>query len=144
MKVPPKTKFFIQKSRQEIIPTKCFLSSRIPTFQGGVICSWWHQHPESLDHLFFKCELASWAWNFMSKWWKANLVSFTRSNLWSGMYNIYQGTAYCQAWNMSMVAVLWSIWLTRSELIFKNVKALRKPLEQVILICSFQWGLANK
>ena len=52
------------------IPTKALLSSRINGFPP--LCSWYDNHDETIDHLFWSCVLADYAWKFIGKWWSYN------------------------------------------------------------------------
>ncbi|KAK1373514.1 hypothetical protein POM88_029707 [Heracleum sosnowskyi] len=71
-KLPPKILLFLWKLQWGIIPTRKFLSIRIQGFNS--VCAWCEVADESIDHLFWNCEVAFWAWEFIGKWWSISAV----------------------------------------------------------------------
>ncbi|KAK1360352.1 hypothetical protein POM88_044826 [Heracleum sosnowskyi] len=69
-KVPPKVQIFLWNYFNKILPTSSFLANRLgQSFLGSRACKWCNRDEESQMHLFWKCEMAKWAWSFVSSWW---------------------------------------------------------------------------
>lgn len=47
------------------------------------------------------------------------------------------------AWQVSVAATIWSIWLARNELVFKNSRISRDTLNRLIVHRAFKWITAN-
>lgn len=67
MKVPPKIVLFLWKVQWLILPTKSLLSKRMQNISP--ICTWCQKEEETINHLFWECEIAGWVWDFIGKWW---------------------------------------------------------------------------
>ncbi|KAK1361185.1 hypothetical protein POM88_045659 [Heracleum sosnowskyi] len=75
-RIPPKVQIVLWKFFKKILPTSSFLAGRIgPRFAGSRVCKWCNRDEETQMHLFWKCEVAQWAWNFVSTWWKIKIKS---------------------------------------------------------------------
>lgn len=53
--------------------------------------------------------------------WDTGNVTISGGELWGSLYQIHQETVIKRAWQLSISAVLWMIWLMRNETVFKGV-----------------------
>lgn len=97
LKIPLKTKIFLWKFQHEILPTGTLLVSRTHNPNISQMCGWCHLQEENIDHLFFKCEIAKWAWDLIFEWWHSRAVSLNKDILWSFILKMYKGSPYKKA-----------------------------------------------
>ena len=142
IKAPPKILAFLWKVQWRILPTRQFISSRIPGVLN--ICPWCEKSPESISHLFWECTLADWGWNFLGKWWNISVLTH-RSGLFSlsSLFNMFSQASTKEIWKIVVAAVLWSIWLARNELTFAHQKIRQKCFVNIIAIRINKWGCAS-
>lgn len=58
-------------------------------------------------------------------------------------FSRFKGTLYRQAWQLSIAATLWTIWLARNELVFTNTRISKVTLGQLIIHRAFKWATTN-
>ena len=142
IKGPPKIVSFLWRLKWEILPTRSFLNSRLKDVTN--VCAWCGSNPETIPHLFWDCELAKWTWEFISNWWsmpglKKDGLPFSLLRL----LNSKVSSSIGRIWHMVIAAALWSIWLARNELIFKQVRIKKENLVELIYIRVSKWGRAS-
>lgn len=130
-KLPQKISIFLWKIQWRVLPTKQFLNSRISTIPP--FCAWRSVEVESLNHLFWECDLAIWAWNYVSNWWSvsrilASIHSFSLRSL----FKIHSSDHVKRLWKLVVAATLWTIWLFRNEVTFIGKKTSKATLEHLI------------
>lgn len=106
-------------------------------------CLWRNFGEESLNHFFFECGLATWAWTLVKSWWNLPPSSIDYTNFWQVFATKYKGLSYHKAWHLTLSSVLWTIWLARNDKVFNNVTLSRSSLHYLIFLRSFKWALAN-
>lgn len=143
VKAPPKVQIFLWKFSHKVLPTKVLLRSRMPNFGLDDLCEWCLRGHENLDHIFFHCQVARWAWKFISEWWNVKFVPKDPDEVWKVINFQFTGSSLKKVWQVIVATALWSIWLIRNEKIFQNIRISREGLHHVILDRSFQWCLAN-
>lgn len=138
-KVIPKISIFLWKLNWGILPTRKFLSFRMQL--PSTVCACCKREEESIEHLFWKCELAAWAWNFIGNWW-SNKVVLIRSGPFSvpSLLTLYKESWEVKSWSITIAATNWSIWLARNEALFSNKKMSRQALEFLIFERITNWG----
>lgn len=138
IKVPPKVLLFLWKIQWKVLPTNYFLANRIHNGTVSPICKWCLVLEETLDHLFFKCELASWCWDFLKIWWDWHYQlpsSFSvKALLTSNPKNVSK-----HIWSVIIASSLWSIWLGGNEFNFNNRKIDKDSFLDIIRLRSFRW-----
>lgn len=142
VKVPPKIKVFLWKLQRKILPTNMFLGNRIQSIP--TVCKWCNVHPESIDHIFWQCEVGKWAWNFICGWWGMNkqfkyIHSFSLFNLLACV----KSSLLNKQWQLVVAVTCWTIWLARNEAQFSNKRISREVLEFLILSRTDKWGKAT-
>lgn len=142
IKAPPKILAFVWKIQWNILPTRHFISSRI----AGVlnICPWCGIVQETSSHLFGDCVLAKWSWNFICKWWSIKALPHENGTFsLAGLLKLFSRPFLKEIWQIVVVAVLWSIWLARNELVFSNIRIKEACLIKLILLRIDKWGSAS-
>lgn len=142
-KLPPKIKLFLWKIKWGIFPTRKFLSARIEGLYA--ICCWCNKEDESLDQIFWTCEVAIWAWTFIGRWWSIEKVLKRRQCFsLSKLLFCLEGKNYESVWKIVVAATVWSIWLAQNEAQFSENKLNKDTLEYLILVRIERWGKATK
>lgn len=106
------------------------------------LCCWCSSESETLEHLFFKCSLAQWAWKNIRQWWNVNISPQNLEDMWRMFSVLFTRSPIRKVWQLILTTTLWSIWLARNEKVFCNVQISEKSLIQVIKIRSSQWCLS--
>ncbi|KAL4581751.1 hypothetical protein LXL04_006279 [Taraxacum kok-saghyz] len=98
------------------------------------------QVEEDIEHAFFTCAHVRKVWTWFGNWirWGKNIPSDFRSlmeNINSGSNDrktrkLHKALAY---------TVLWTIWKSRNEVVFKNGKANAMQVADEIQLSSFNW-----
>lgn len=143
LKVPPKISIFLWKFRHMVLPTRALLKSRIANSGIDDNCKWCNREAESLNHLFFECEPASWTWTLVKSWWHLPPCTINVSNFWQMFITKYRGSSYHKVWQLTLSSVLWKIWLARNDKIFNEVILSKASMHYLIYLRSFKWALAN-
>lgn len=140
VKVPPKITIFLWKLQWSILPTRQFLNSRLPNL--SLMCAWCDKEIESSNHLFWKCELAKWAWDHMGKWWSVTrfLTNITNFSL-KILLDLLKARGISKVWEMVVAA---TIWLARNEVIFSGNRMEKSSLVHLINFRVCKWGKASK
>lgn len=129
--------FFLWKVAHNILPSKSFLNSRFRI--GNLVCSWCNQELEDQNHILWYCQGAKEVWENISAWWEVNLVSISLQGNLEAMLGLVTESMCSQAWEISIAAVLWSLWLARNDRLFND--AVHKTSDIVFLVKkrSFEW-----
>ncbi|KAK1372733.1 hypothetical protein POM88_028926 [Heracleum sosnowskyi] len=140
-RIPPKVQIVLWKFFKKILPTSSFLAGRIgPRFAGSRVCKWCNRDEETQMHLFWKCEVAQWAWNFVSTWWKIKIKSGD-----AGKSSLnFKGPSTRMAGEITWSATLWTIWLCRNQMLFQQVRIKQNELQFLITQRSQLWCQAAK
>lgn len=96
-----------------------------------ISCSWCGQSDEDIDHLFFECELAKWCWDALKSLWHVPSLVTSRTLIWKEFFSRFKGAKFHQAWQMSLAATLWTIWLARNEVVFNSIRISKSEIKRV-------------
>lgn len=142
IKLPPKIKIFLWKLHWCIVPTRYFLSKRIHNLSQA--CVWCGHETETVQHLFWDCEIALEAWDFVGNWW-SNKRMFTQTRHFSliKLFRCFERKLVSPYWNLVVASTCWSIWLARNEVLFMNKRVKREELEFLIQTRVEKWGKAT-
>lgn len=125
----PKIKYFLWKFFAYMLPVNSVLLS----YNNDIdpLCPLCHQFEETVMHLFIECSVAKHIWFGLSF---QQLIQFDFP--WIDDYFLYWHDSICGlspynvSWSSIGPLVLWCIWKTRCEVVFKNVTS---DLDKVIL-----------
>lgn len=135
---------FIWKLQHSVLTTKVFLRVKILNLDINTLCGWCSSKDESIEYLFFPCELAIWSWEIVHQWWNMDSLDMSWATLWQTTFSRFKYKSFSKGWKIIVVAVLWSIWLARNENVFDKTKISQKSLKKVILYRTFKWVVANE
>ncbi|KAK1357882.1 hypothetical protein POM88_051138 [Heracleum sosnowskyi] len=104
-KVPPKVQIFLWNYFNKILPTSSFLANRLgQRFIGSRVCKWCNRDEETQMHLFWRCEMAKWAWSFVSSWWNieksVSISEYKNKKNELHVLITYRSQLWCQAANL--------------------------------------------
>ncbi|GLT78296.1 hypothetical protein SLA2020_498360 [Shorea laevis] len=139
--VPLKVSAFVWKALQNRIPTGDNLLKRgIVGIEVDFLCIFCGKHTETVSHLFFTCE-ATWAvWQASYAWWDLQAVLACE-----GWNHLQQHVGMLQngilkgAWSVIWFSVIWSVWLWRNKLIFKEGNDNLVTVVDLIKLRSLNW-----
>ncbi|KAF5183162.1 hypothetical protein FRX31_027250, partial [Thalictrum thalictroides] len=122
VKIPMNIKLFFWSLILDKIPSKELL--RIRGFDLYVVCSMCGHLEERLFHLFLHCSLALKVWKCLTTSRREGFEIILRShtvkealNDWPKRTNHNLGG---RAWELLPYAIMWILWITRNELIFRD------------------------
>jgi len=136
---PPKVEFMVWLAVQDKLNTKDRLARRraIPIEMN--ICTFCHSHNEDIHHLLLSCQYSWTIWrliaedlgkvvahaddlrNFYASWINVRIANKTRKKIWI----------------TSFFATIWSLWMQRNEVIFKQ-----QQLDWQALYHTIKWRVA--
>lgn len=127
----------------KIITTKDFLIKRGMNLAAN--CAWCNNGTEDMDHLFWKCSLATTAWSILSSWLGIKYISLPNDkfeiNHILSLRKEYEGWGI--HWTIFIAATVWSIWSSRNLCIFQNKKRSTGEIEFMIKSSAYCWMKAK-
>lgn len=86
------------------------------------LCHFCGEEPESVDHLFLQCGMVWEVWCEVLRWWSVEWVVPASIK---SLFCWWRGWKFKKVkrvlWELSSLAVIWSVWKVRNEVIFKGV-----------------------
>lgn len=81
----------------------------------------------------------------MILWWNLDVrqVGYLEPPFWNS-FKIFKGNKINSVWTITVGAILWTLWLSRNDLLFNNKKDSTSTLEGLVKTRSFYWGVAAK
>lgn len=98
---------------------------------------------EDSSHIFFGCTLAKDIWTETLNWWwiphngQVNNINY----LWNTLA-WFKDREVKEAWKIFIVAVLWTMWLSRNEEVFRGTKRNAQRILSLIKIRTKEWVVA--
>lgn len=140
----PKWKHFIWRVIHRAIPTKENLRKR--GMEGEETCSMCHAEVETQNHIFRLCPVSQMVWK--SSW--LGIISYTQMDIgvedWiMNFLNLFfnqDGEEDSRL--LQFISILWSIWLHRNEIIFRNVSVSPERILHLAQSHVHQWTQAQK
>ncbi|XP_048490024.1 uncharacterized protein LOC125491986 [Beta vulgaris subsp. vulgaris] len=117
----PKWKIFIWRLLQKALATNCNLAKRnIPVSVNCNIC---HQFPEDERHLFRDCEISSRIWSSSALGIKTQSSEYIPIDEWiRNFFQLFWREDGIKSERVrEFVVTLWSIWLHRNNVVFRNL-----------------------
>ncbi|GKV03033.1 hypothetical protein SLEP1_g15400 [Rubroshorea leprosula] len=122
------------------IPTKDNLMKRGMNGQGNEKCVLCDLEAESVEHLFFKCNVSWSIWASCYGWWDLKVAAHSKGwpHLEQHIGMISTGLVK-EMWTVVWFATMWSIWIWRNQKIFKDGADTREQVVELIKFRSFYW-----
>lgn len=142
IKTPHRIRIFLWKIVHKILPSRSFLNVRFRV--NNLICSWCNREVEDQDHILWYCSGAAKVWSSCEAWWGVNIQNALARGSLEALLDLIAGALCKQAWEISIAATLWSLWLARNERIFKGSKISSADVFLLAKKRAFEWAkLAN-
>ncbi|GLT52165.1 hypothetical protein SLA2020_255190 [Shorea laevis] len=138
--VPLKVTAFAWKLLQNRIPTKDNLMKRGMNGQGNDKCVLCDLEAESVEHLFFKCNVSWSIWASCYDWWDLKVAAHSKG--WPHLeqhIGMISTSLIKEMWIVVWFATVWSIWIWRNQKIFKDGADTREQVVELIKFRSFYW-----
>lgn len=104
-KFPLKIRIFLWKLNLGILPTRKFLSVRISNL--SLKCVWCDSYEETIDHIFWRCEIARWAWSFIGNWCCMKPLEYSLSAFsLNDLFNLHPRNLIGKIWRIVIAASL--------------------------------------
>lgn len=103
--------------------------------QNGM-CKGYNKEEETVDHLFFKCEIFSALWPECLRWWGIQAPPLAECKALFFQFNgLLSGCKIkVEFWELVWLAIIWVIWNHRNRVLFKDKKVdIGEMVEQVKL-----------
>ncbi|XP_063946063.1 uncharacterized protein LOC135151510 [Daucus carota subsp. sativus] len=143
-RIPPKILIFLWKSFHGVLPLKKLLKERMT----GVLdssCSLCAKDDETREHLFWDCQTVKSIWSTFFDWWNISRSVTQRNGNFFQIIRLVKGTELKIAWSTSVIALLWTIWIARNKLVYRNTKWELDQVIWLVKIRAFKWlQAANK
>ncbi|XP_022024524.1 uncharacterized protein LOC110924846 [Helianthus annuus] len=118
--VPKKVCIVAWRAEMERLPTKSALARRnvpVPN-QSRVFCG---EYVESCDHIFVSCHFAQMVWQNVARWLRIqSIIAFGIQDLLT-LHGLSSGSRRKKVIHAIVLVVLWCIWKTRNDIVFRNV-----------------------
>ena len=138
----PVIQVFIWKIQWNVLPTRSFLNRRIRTINSD--CRWCGAASETIEHVFWECQLALWGWKLVGIWWSVpDLINRRGSFSLDSLLNAPHATNFFSIWRLVVTALLWSIWIGRNEYVFKGKRLKEYEFSEVFHYRVASWGKAS-
>nr|GEV65319.1 RNA-directed DNA polymerase, eukaryota, reverse transcriptase zinc-binding domain protein [Tanacetum cinerariifolium] len=137
--LPRKVNIFLWRLSLDSLPHRLNLSSRgldIPT----ISCSSCNGNVESVDYVFFECDLVKEIWCLVRKWCDISIPTFASYDTWNSWFSTWQATKAksCRLY-VIFAALFWWIWRYRNSVTFSSDSIKKGDLFDNICASSFSW-----
>ncbi|KAL7189991.1 hypothetical protein ACSBR1_039601 [Camellia fascicularis] len=128
------------------IKTSCYLQSiGVLSDASNVSCIFCRNELETVNHLLLCCPFSWRIWSNIINWWG---VSWVLSGSVSSLLQWWDGYRFNKKekviWKVMPLAVLWSIWRKRNEMVFNGTQVVLERLCELIKIRIALWfGASN-
>ncbi|GJW37589.1 RNA-directed DNA polymerase, eukaryota, reverse transcriptase zinc-binding domain protein [Tanacetum coccineum] len=121
------------------------LPSRVNLDKKGIdvdslLCPICHEDVETVNHLFFTCDLAKDLWALLARWWELDIPFCTSISEWfewlDSLSISHKARVFIEGVGGTL---LWSIWSFRNRLVFSNNPPKKALIWDSIVSQSFLW-----
>ncbi|GKC59498.1 RNA-directed DNA polymerase, eukaryota, reverse transcriptase zinc-binding domain protein [Tanacetum coccineum] len=137
--VPIKVNVFLWRLALNKLPSKVNLD-RIGIDVGSTLCSICGEDVETVNHIFFSCEMAKDLWALLSKWWSLDIPicsNFSECSSW--LDSLHLSSKKKLFLDEVGGTLLFSIWNFRNRLLFTVPPPKKAVLWDNIVSQSFLW-----
>ncbi|GKB66016.1 RNA-directed DNA polymerase, eukaryota, reverse transcriptase zinc-binding domain protein [Tanacetum coccineum] len=121
------------------------LPSRVNLDKKGIdvdslLCPICHEDVETVNHLFFTCDLAKDLWALLARWWELDIPFCTSISEWFEWLDSLSISHKAQVFVEGVGGtLLWSIWSFRNRLVFSNNPPKKALIWDSMVSQSFLW-----
>ncbi|GJW85560.1 RNA-directed DNA polymerase, eukaryota, reverse transcriptase zinc-binding domain protein [Tanacetum coccineum] len=137
--VPIKVNVFLWRLALNKLPSKVNLD-RIGIDVDSTLCSICGEDVETVNHIFFSCEMAKDLWALLAKWWSLDIPICSNFLEWSSWLDSLHLSSKKKLFLDGVGGtLLWSIWNFRNRLLFTVPPPKKAVLWDNIVSQSFLW-----
>ncbi|GJX58573.1 RNA-directed DNA polymerase, eukaryota [Tanacetum coccineum] len=137
--IPIKVNVFIWKLSLDKLPTLANMDKK-GIDVNSLLCPICNAHIESVDHLFFSCDLARDLWGLLSRWCCLDIPEVPNIVEWFSWLDSAKVSKHARSIIEGIVStMLWSIWNFRNASIFSISKPKKANIWDSIVHQSFLW-----
>ena len=118
--VPKRTNILVWRIFKGRMPVRKVLST-MGIGVNNLNCPVCDKQEETVDHIFLKCEKASYLWDKLCTWWGLQQIySNTVEDLWSWSISATNQKGRKRGVQLAMAAIFKGLWETRNEKVFQD------------------------
>ncbi|GKE12104.1 RNA-directed DNA polymerase, eukaryota, reverse transcriptase zinc-binding domain protein, partial [Tanacetum coccineum] len=141
--IPIKINVFLWRLYLNKLPSKVNLD-RKGVEVGSILCPSCLLDVETVNHIFFNCEMAKDLWSLLAKWWELDIPVCANISDWFDWLEEVRVNAKARSILEGVGGTLmWSIWNFRNHLIFSNPPPKKATIWDFIVSHSFLWFSAR-
>ncbi|GJV69144.1 RNA-directed DNA polymerase, eukaryota, reverse transcriptase zinc-binding domain protein [Tanacetum coccineum] len=137
--IPIKVNIFLWRLGLNKLPSKINLQ-RKGIDVGSVLCPICQDDVESVNHLFFNCDMAKHLWDLLAKWWDLDIPVCANILEWYSWLDSLRDSTKVRTFLEGVGGtLLWSIWSFRNRLVFSSPPPKKALLWDSVLSQSYLW-----
>ncbi|GKA69480.1 RNA-directed DNA polymerase, eukaryota, reverse transcriptase zinc-binding domain protein [Tanacetum coccineum] len=137
--IPIKVNIFLWRLGLNKLPSKINLQ-RKGIDVGSVLCPICQDDVESVNHLFFNCDMAKHLWNLLAKWWDLDIPVCANILEWYSWLDSLRASTKVRTFLEGVGGtLLWSIWSFRNRLVFSSPPPKKALLWDSVVSQSYLW-----
>ncbi|GJY78355.1 RNA-directed DNA polymerase, eukaryota, reverse transcriptase zinc-binding domain protein [Tanacetum coccineum] len=137
--IPIKVNVFLWKLSLNKLPTRINLD-RKGIDVDSLLCLICHEDVETVNHIFFNCEMAKDLWALLARWWELDIPFCKNFSEWLTWLDSSSLTNKARLFFDGVVGtLLWSIWSFRNKTVFTNSPPKKNVLWDNIVMQAFLW-----
>ncbi|GKD22003.1 RNA-directed DNA polymerase, eukaryota, reverse transcriptase zinc-binding domain protein, partial [Tanacetum coccineum] len=137
--IPIKINVFLWRLNLNSLPSRVNLDRR-GIEVDSLLCPTCYLDVETVNHIFFNCEMAKDLWALLAKWWELDIPICANISEW---YSWLDGVRVASKSRLILEGVgrtlMWAIWNFRNQLIFSRSPLKKASLWDFIVSQSFLW-----
>ncbi|XP_058768779.1 uncharacterized protein LOC131642557 [Vicia villosa] len=138
--IPAKIKIFAWRFLTNRLPVKVQLGNRGVSNLTSFDCPFCNSHPESLDHLFYHCNVTKAVWNRIYLWLGNDVkLSYEEFKSFGCIQEKEKNINSKAKLNIIWIALIWCTWNMRNTIIFDNGNFSFDEVISNILYFSWRW-----
>ena len=137
--IPIKVNVFMWRAMLNKLPTRVNLD-RKGIEVDSLLCPICHEDVETVNHIFFTCDLAKDLWALLAKWWELDVPFCASISDWLSWLDSLSISFKARVFLDGVgSAIMWSLWSFRNRLLFSNHPPKKSLIWDSIVSYSFLW-----
>ncbi|GJU71953.1 RNA-directed DNA polymerase, eukaryota, reverse transcriptase zinc-binding domain protein, partial [Tanacetum coccineum] len=137
--IPIKVNVFLWRLHLNKLPSRVNLDSRGVRIDF-ILCQTCQLYVETVNHIFFNCEMAKDLWSLLAKWWDLDIPICANISEWYDWLDVVRVAAMARSALECVGGTLfWSIWNFRNQLLFSCPPPKKATIWDFIISQSFLW-----